>query len=258
MFFLGSAGFVAACWYALFEADGIGDIERAVLWAALVFFGLGGLLVLVELLSKPKVIEITENGFTYSVYPNQFIEWKDIEAIVPVAPPHIIGFKFKTRHHPVLYQQAAKGWFSSREPKQILQITISMFADYKQIQSAFLSAFFGEIRERVDDELEGIYRQKIDTIAEQVNMNPDDVRDYVEQLSEPGDTDSVVAALSAVAEPEPELEPELQPEAAKATTAAPLAVEGEEWWQVASKEFGDKVAGQRREKQPYGESKRRP
>lgn len=245
--FLGSAGFVTAFWYALFEAGEIGDFERAVFWVALVFFGLGGLAFLVELFAESKVIEITENGFTYSAYPNQFIQWKDIDKIAPIGLPQSIGFTFKNKHHPVLYQQAARGWFSSKKPKKSLQISISMFSGYKEMPSAFLHAFAGEIMERVDEELEDIYSKKVEDIAEQVNMNPDDVRDYVEQLTEPSDPESVISALSVVAEPEPE--------AAKATT--PVAVEGEEWWQSASREFGERVATQQRDRQRYGASKRR-
>lgn len=236
-YLLVSIGFVAACWFALFETDDMVGFERYVFWAALVFFGLCGLSVLGNLFARSKIIEITENGFTYSVYPNQFIQWSDIEAIVPIALPHVIGFRFKTKHHAVLYQQAAKGWFSSKEPKQTLRITISMFADYKEMPSAFLSAFSGEIQERIDDEMEEIYSQKIDEIAEQQNMDPDDVRAFFDQPVGENDSDDVLAGLDAFVKGEAEV-------TAPAPPVSP-ADDGQEWWQTASKEFGARVARRR-------------
>jgi hypothetical protein len=99
---LGILGLLVVC--SLFVAGGVWMASKGqwMGWVGIVFFGLGVIVALVQLLPNASYLRLTENGLEVrSLYRSWFVSWDEIAyfAIANIGYGDVVVFMFSDRYH---------------------------------------------------------------------------------------------------------------------------------------------------------------
>lgn len=204
MVLLGS-GMAAAAYIVAAIADEGESFQRILGYIGIVFFGASALLSVAMLVAKPKTIELTDTGLSYSDWPDQIIQWSDLKNVHAGFLASCITLKFKNKHHTIFFRYPPRRPLLGREPKDgELTISLLRFAEkarpkiQAQVIARWSAVYAGpQIKQTMDkysDLIDQAYESIVEKIAEEEGLDPDDLFDKLDEQIE-GHTEEIIGFL---------------------------------------------------------------
>jgi len=157
------------------------------------FFGASGLVSLGTLARAPKVIEVSDAGFQYSDWPDQFINWTDLEDIHLGLLGSGVTLQFKNKHHTIFYKYPPRRPLLGKAPKEG-ELTVQLLRFSQKERAKIQAAVWGKwvagsagprVKEAIEDYSE-LIDQAFETIVEKIafeeSLDVDDLFDKLETL----------------------------------------------------------------------------
>lgn len=238
---VGSFGMATVCgWLAtqvlLLPED---QLFSFIMYFGALFFGGIGFYVLWSAVYKPLVLEINDIGLRFTQFGDVWIPWSSIEDVSEKSVGGVESLHLHISEDDAVMAKVSKTgrWASTINQMFGLEaglgIGIGMFgADQEEIKAQIFEKWAPEVIADLEDQYGKPSDQEHDKLVPLPSTNQADSADEV-------------SIVDAVADEQISREP------------VGDNADGQEWWQTASKEFGERVAAQQRNRQPYGASKRR-
>ena len=197
-----AAMMTAAAYFVTGIAEDGESFKRFVGYFGVIFFGAAGLVPLGMLLASPKCLELSDTGFQYSDWPDQYVNWTDLEDVHLGFLGTGITLRFKNKHHAISYKYRPRRPLLGKAPKEgELTISLLRFAEKERpkIQAAVFmkwsTVVAGPRIKAATDDFSEVLDQANEKIVEQIaaeeGLDPDELFDRLDGLMDGREAEAV-------------------------------------------------------------------